>query len=147
MSSKYRYVVPVVDEVPEIVFDKSPPLVTVTEPVFTEVVSEFYTDEPLVDSPDSEAVTETAVVTTARVIKSVLDMKIEPIVKAPKAKKEKVVKGPTNASLIREQVHLAKDNGIDPSVVIAWAMENVGHTKGMATGYVKAIWKEVYPKV
>lgn len=112
------------------------------------------TPEPVIEVVPEETVTVTDV---NGVVEPVSVPTVKPVVKETKEKpvkvkkekvlkevKEKPVKVPkvTNASRIREQVLIAKANGTDPKVVIAWAMENCGQAKGMASGYVKCIWKE-----
>lgn len=63
----------------------------------------------------------------------------------PEVKKIKVVNRGgkvSNASLIRQKIAEAKEQGQDKNFVVDWAVETLGQTRPVAKSYVKNIWSE-----
>mgnify|MGYP000388481825 CR=1 FL=1 len=63
----------------------------------------------------------------------------------PEPKKIKVVNRGgkvSNASLIRQKIAEAKEQGQDKNFVVDWAVETLGQTRPVAKSYVKNIWSE-----
>jgi len=48
----------------------------------------------------------------------------------------------SNASLIRQKITEAKEQGLDKNFVVDWAVKTLGQTRPVAKSYVKNIWAE-----
>lgn len=50
---------------------------------------------------------------------------------------------PRKSDLVRERIKEAKEKNEEPSVVVKWAVDNLGMTKALASSYVKNNWGKV----
>lgn len=64
-------------------------------------------------------------------------------VKQSKPQADRPAKRVTNADLVREQIRIAKQTGVDVERVVEWAMTTLGMARGQANIYVKGNWPKV----
>ncbi len=129
------------DEATNIVIEKCGAFSTVLSAQLTKTCGGPGTTQTAVTVPvvDNDGAAEVA--TAIEVLKQAKPA----VVKAPKVKKEKEIKDekpPSKAAQIRVKTAEVKAVNGAVGVVIAWAVETLGMTKGTATAYLKVIWAE-----